>query len=168
MISAALVVLLASYFVNATLPGWYPSPDQHRLTRRNDPFHWLRPRTYSNGVKFNDRRPPRRHVGDAMSGLEEYMAANVAMQGQPSEDTIFTEVETETTIDFEGPKVVHPHSGQRLPCKTDVVNEESSVQIATPDIRLQPESLWKPLVNESECQSYGPSQFCQHVANYPT
>lgn len=26
---------------------------------------------------------------------------------------------------------------------------------------------WAPLVNESQCQSYGPSQFCENVTNYP-
>jgi hypothetical protein len=43
-------------------------------------------------------------------------------------------------------------------------SEEADVS-STVDFIDQPD--WTPVVNETQCQSYGPSQFCENVTNYP-
>lgn len=65
-----------------------------------------------------------------------------------------------------------PHHGRRPGCnKTEDVaasetdNSEMADVSSSVDYINQP--VWTPVVNESQCQSYGSSQFCEDVTNYP-
>jgi hypothetical protein len=70
----------------------------------------------------------------------------------------------------------HPYPG-RPPCKLngtaaakpgDVqANESEAADVSSSVDFIDQPVDWTPVVNESQCQSYGPSQFCENVTNYP-
>ncbi|EFX88879.1 hypothetical protein DAPPUDRAFT_311125 [Daphnia pulex] len=57
-------------------------------------------------------------------------------------------------------------TGDSLDASASPQSEAADVSPSSVDFFIdQPD--WSPLVNESQCQSYGPSQFCENVTNYP-
>ncbi|KAI9564522.1 hypothetical protein GHT06_008261 [Daphnia sinensis] len=67
-----------------------------------------------------------------------------------------------------------PHHGlQRPGCnKTEGVvdvrgTDASEVADVSSSLDFINQPVWTPVVNESQCQSYGSSQFCEDVTNYP-
>ncbi|XP_057370853.1 uncharacterized protein LOC130691854 [Daphnia carinata] len=65
-----------------------------------------------------------------------------------------------------------PHHGRRPGCnKTESVGASEADRSAMADVSSSLDSInqpvWTPVVNESQCQSYGSSQFCEDVTNYP-
>lgn len=124
----------------------------------------------------------------AMSGLEQYPQQTQPRDvfSSPVADTFFGEemskltnqgepLDVSAAINFgthDLLKMVRPHHNRRPPCKTDNAKRPASDAPAVDDGDIhhqaaQDSTIWTPLVNETECQSYGSSMFCEKVANYP-
>ena len=124
-----------------------------------------------------------------MSGLQGYLQPKEVFSDFVA-DTLFDEdmtrqvnqgepLDASATINFgthDPFKFRLPHLNRRPPCKTDIATKKpdpSNTPTVEDDIHLQvpqeaQDSTWTLVVNETECQSYGPSTFCENVTNYPT
>lgn len=151
-------------------PAWYRSP--HHMAIRDEAYY------PPNRAGFNHRNRPERRpnrpppqerfsiddLAAAMSGLERYIQQRqpFKVESQPvKEDTVFENVD-EAVIDFDGPEIDQFHSNSSL-------NENPSEDVLAPvtDIH-QKDNIVENKLNVSDCQSYGPSEFCLRLSNYPT
>lgn len=166
----------------ATLPYWF------RELRNGG-------RVHSAEILRKNRNTDDIFTGDDAVALEPYVQqaqnkGNAIAPKPTTEDDMFSgsanadkvvinragSIEGAATIDFgvqDRMKNKFPHRGGRPASnktegvvagdagKSEVANVSSSIDFID-------QSVWTPVVNESLCQSYGPSYFCEDATNYPT